>query len=226
MPPCLYRSGPVYAGHGWPVTSQYAVVFYIKWERRSRVQPSCWCHLTSGLPGWVPKSRACSHAHTYASGQWNQAQCLLHSTRHLLGLWYRYYRGWSGWAVGQSKYSRVFFGKLEEGHISAFVLSSYKTLMFVFFSPTQDIPTVDGPIPLPTSIAVSSSIQSSLLMPSHMGHPFLSMAPHCTVNLPAPYHKPISSYSLGLDTFSSPLDSLDSLSISESPTGALLIMAS
>ncbi len=94
------------------------------------------------------------------------------------------------------------------------------------FSPTQDIPTVDGPIPLPTSIAVSSSIQSSLLMPSHMGHPFLSMAPHCTINLPAPYHKPISSYSLGLDTFSSPLDSLDSLSISESSTGALLIMAS
>uniref|UniRef100_A0A672MM59 Zinc finger CCCH domain-containing protein 7A-like n=1 Tax=Sinocyclocheilus grahami TaxID=75366 RepID=A0A672MM59_SINGR len=81
-----------------------------------------------------------------------------------------------------------------------------------------DIPTVDGPIPLPTSIAVSSSIQSSLLMPSHLGHPFLSMAPQCTVNLPALYHKPISLYSLGLDTFSSPLDSLDSLSISESPT--------
>uniref|UniRef100_A0A673K9C1 C3H1-type domain-containing protein n=1 Tax=Sinocyclocheilus rhinocerous TaxID=307959 RepID=A0A673K9C1_9TELE len=83
-----------------------------------------------------------------------------------------------------------------------------------------DIPTVEGPIPLPTSIAVSSSIQSSLLMPSHLSHPFLSMAPHCTVNLPVLYHKPISSYSLGLDTFSSPLDSLDSLSISESPTGA------
>uniref|UniRef100_A0A8C1RCL4 Zinc finger CCCH-type containing 7A n=1 Tax=Cyprinus carpio TaxID=7962 RepID=A0A8C1RCL4_CYPCA len=46
--------------------------------------------------------------------------------------------------------------------------------LFIFF-PTQDIPTVDGPIPLPTSIAVSSSIQSSLLMPSHLGHPFLSM---------------------------------------------------
>uniref|UniRef100_A0A672K0V5 Uncharacterized protein n=1 Tax=Sinocyclocheilus grahami TaxID=75366 RepID=A0A672K0V5_SINGR len=82
-----------------------------------------------------------------------------------------------------------------------------------------NIPTVEGPIPLPTSIAVSSSIQSSLLMPSHLSHPFLSMAPHCTVNLPVLYHKPISSYSLGLDTFSSPLDSLDSLSISESPTG-------
>uniref|UniRef100_A0A9J8AXM5 Zinc finger CCCH-type containing 7A n=1 Tax=Cyprinus carpio carpio TaxID=630221 RepID=A0A9J8AXM5_CYPCA len=79
----------------------------------------------------------------------------------------------------------------------------------------DDIPTVEGPIPLPTSIAVSSSIQSSLLMPSHLGHPFLSISPQCTVSLPALYHKPISSYSLGLDTFSSPLDSLDSLSISD-----------
>uniref|UniRef100_A0A671SK61 Zinc finger CCCH domain-containing protein 7A-like n=1 Tax=Sinocyclocheilus anshuiensis TaxID=1608454 RepID=A0A671SK61_9TELE len=87
-----------------------------------------------------------------------------------------------------------------------------------------DIPTVDGPIPLPTSIAVSSSIQSSLLMPSHLGHPFLSMAPQCTVNLPTLYHKPISLYSLGLDTFSSPLDSLDSLSISESPTGEFYLL--
>lgn len=93
------------------------------------------------------------------------------------------------------------------------------------FFPTQDIPTVDGPIPLPTSIAVSSSIQSSLLMPSHLSHPFMSMAPQCTVNLPELYHKPISSFALGLDTFSSPLDSLDSLSISDSPTGMLLIMA-
>lgn len=92
--------------------------------------------------------------------------------------------------------------------------------LFLF---TQDIPTVEGPIPLPTSIAVSSSIQSSLLMSSHLGHPFLSISPQCTVSLPALYHKPISSYSLGLDTFSSPLDSLDSLSISESTTGALLI---
>ncbi|XP_067238573.1 zinc finger CCCH domain-containing protein 7A isoform X3 [Chanodichthys erythropterus] len=81
-----------------------------------------------------------------------------------------------------------------------------------------DIPTVDGPIPLPTSIAVSSSIQSPLLMPSHLSHPFFSMAPQCTINLPAPYHKPISSYPLGLDTFSSALDSLDSLSISDSQT--------
>ncbi|KAI7803819.1 zinc finger CCCH domain-containing protein 7A [Triplophysa rosa] len=79
--------------------------------------------------------------------------------------------------------------------------------------PSLDIPTVDGPIPLPTSIAVSSSLQNPLLMPSHLSNPFM------TVNLPAPYHKTISSYSFGLDTFSSPLDSLDNLSISESQTG-------
>ncbi|XP_056608502.1 zinc finger CCCH domain-containing protein 7A isoform X2 [Triplophysa dalaica] len=79
--------------------------------------------------------------------------------------------------------------------------------------PSLDIPTAEGPIPLPTSIAVSSSMQSTLHMPSHLSHPFM------TVNLPAPYHKPISSYSFGLDTFSSPLDSLDNLSISESQTG-------
>uniref|UniRef100_A0A8C1J060 Zinc finger CCCH-type containing 7A n=1 Tax=Cyprinus carpio TaxID=7962 RepID=A0A8C1J060_CYPCA len=86
-------------------------------------------------------------------------------------------------------------------------------------SPPESSLVMEGPIPLPTSIAVSSSIQSSLLMPSHLGHPFLSISPQCTVSLPALYHKPISSYSLGLDTFSSPLDSLDSLSISESTTG-------
>lgn len=86
--------------------------------------------------------------------------------------------------------------------------------------PSLDIPTVDGPIPLPTSIAVSSSMQNPLLMPSHLSHPFMNVVPQCTVNLPAPYHKPISSYSsFGLDTFSSPLDSLDNLSISESQTG-------
>lgn len=87
----------------------------------------------------------------------------------------------------------------------------------------KDIPTVDGPIPLPTSIAVSSSLQNPLLMPSHLTHPFMSVVPQCTVNLPAPYHKPISSYSFGLDTFSSALDSLDSLSISESQTGMLTL---
>lgn len=95
-------------------------------------------------------------------------------------------------------------------------------MLMILFLPTQDIPTVDGPIPLPTSIAVSSSIPSPLLMPSHLNHPFFGMASQCTINLPAPYHKPISSYPLGLDTFSSALDSLDSLSISDSQTGVLL----
>lgn len=82
-----------------------------------------------------------------------------------------------------------------------------------------DIPTVDGPIPLPTSIAASSSLQSPLLMPSHSSHSFMNMVQQYTVNLPAPYNKPqpISTYSLGLDTFSA-LDSLDSLSISDPQT--------
>ncbi|TRZ04278.1 hypothetical protein DNTS_003229 [Danionella cerebrum] len=79
-----------------------------------------------------------------------------------------------------------------------------------------DIPTVDGPIPLPTSIAASSSIPSPLLMPSHFNNPFLSMDSLCTINLPEPYHKSSAPYSLGLDTFSSALDSLDSLSLSDS----------
>lgn len=85
--------------------------------------------------------------------------------------------------------------------------------------PSIGIPTVKGSIPLPTSVPSANSIPSPFLMPSHI-NPFLHMGPQCTVNLPPPYHKAGSSgYSLGLDTFESPLDSLDSLSISESPTG-------
>ncbi|XP_055046222.1 zinc finger CCCH domain-containing protein 7A [Misgurnus anguillicaudatus] len=78
-----------------------------------------------------------------------------------------------------------------------------------------EIPTVDGPIPLPTSIAGSSSLQSPLLMPSHSSHSFMNVVQQYTVDLPAPYNKPqpISTYSLGLDTFSA-LDELDNLSIS------------
>uniref|UniRef100_A0A674AG36 Zinc finger CCCH-type containing 7A n=1 Tax=Salmo trutta TaxID=8032 RepID=A0A674AG36_SALTR len=82
------------------------------------------------------------------------------------------------------------------------------------------IPTMKGPIPFPTS-APSNSMSSPFLMPSHM-NPFMHVASQCTVTLPAPYHKPqASGYSLGLDTFgvSSPLDSLDSLSMSEPQTG-------
>ncbi|XP_067088715.1 zinc finger CCCH domain-containing protein 7A [Osmerus mordax] len=81
------------------------------------------------------------------------------------------------------------------------------------------IPTVKGPIPLPTSVASVHSMPSPFLMPSHIS-PFLHMGPQCTINLPLPYHKAGSSgYSLGLDSFASPLDSLDSLSISEPQTG-------
>ncbi|CAB1341767.1 unnamed protein product [Coregonus sp. 'balchen'] len=82
------------------------------------------------------------------------------------------------------------------------------------------IPTMKGPIPFPTS-APSNSMSSPFLMPSHM-NPFMHVASQCTVTLPPPYHKPqASGYSLGLDTFrvSSPLDSLDSLSMSEPQTG-------
>uniref|UniRef100_A0A8B9KIP4 Zinc finger CCCH-type containing 7A n=1 Tax=Astyanax mexicanus TaxID=7994 RepID=A0A8B9KIP4_ASTMX len=68
-------------------------------------------------------------------------------------------------------------------------------------------------------IASVSSMSASLHLPPLLSHPML-VATQCTVNLPAPYNKPVSSsYSLGLDTFASPLDSLDSLSISEPQSG-------
>ncbi|XP_071373965.1 zinc finger CCCH domain-containing protein 7A isoform X1 [Centroberyx affinis] len=79
------------------------------------------------------------------------------------------------------------------------------------------IPTVKGPLPLPTSIASGSSMPSPFLMPSHI-NPFLHGAQQCTVNLPPLYHKSGSSVYFGmetLDSLPSPLDSLDSLSISE-----------
>ncbi|XP_028841973.1 zinc finger CCCH domain-containing protein 7A-like isoform X1 [Denticeps clupeoides] len=75
------------------------------------------------------------------------------------------------------------------------------------------IPIAEGPIPLPTSMS-ATVLSAPLLMPSHISHPFMNVLPPCTVNLPAPYHK-TSSYSIGLDTFPSPLDSLDSLSLSD-----------
>lgn len=80
------------------------------------------------------------------------------------------------------------------------------------------IPTVKGPIPLPTSAASTNSLPGPFHMPSHIS-PFMHMA-QCTINLPPPYHKAgAGAYSLGLDSFTSPLDSLDSLSLSESQTG-------
>ncbi|XP_072532498.1 zinc finger CCCH domain-containing protein 7A isoform X2 [Salminus brasiliensis] len=85
--------------------------------------------------------------------------------------------------------------------------------------PSVVIPTVKGPLPLPTSIASVSSMSAPLHLPPHMNHPML-VPTQCTVNLPALYNKPVSpSYSLGLDTFTSPLDSLDSLSISKAQPG-------
>uniref|UniRef100_A0A669CFS0 Zinc finger CCCH-type containing 7A n=1 Tax=Oreochromis niloticus TaxID=8128 RepID=A0A669CFS0_ORENI len=89
----------------------------------------------------------------------------------------------------------------------------------------QVIPTVKGPLPLPASIASGSSMSSAFLMPSHI-HPFLPSGPHqCTVTLPPLYHKSGSSAYFGMDTFDSispPLDSLDSLSISDYKPGMLL----
>lgn len=89
----------------------------------------------------------------------------------------------------------------------------------------QVIPTMKGPLPLPTSIASSSSMSSPFLMPSHI-NPFLhSSAQQCTVTLPPLYHKSGSSTYFGMDTFDAlppPLDSLDSLNINDYKTGMLL----
>ncbi|KAJ8253690.1 hypothetical protein COCON_G00203020 [Conger conger] len=85
--------------------------------------------------------------------------------------------------------------------------------------PPMVIPTMKGPVPLPTSLpsipSIPSSNSSVLHMPSlHGNHSFV---PVPAVNLPPLYHQ--TGYSpLGLDSYSSPLDSLDSLSISESQT--------
>ncbi|KAM3864469.1 zinc finger CCCH domain-containing protein 7A [Diretmus argenteus] len=88
------------------------------------------------------------------------------------------------------------------------------------------IPTVKGPLPLPTSIASENSMPSPFLMPSHSQHissinPFLHGTQQCTVNLPPLYHKSGSSTYFGmetLDSLPSTLDSLDSLSLTEYKT--------
>uniref|UniRef100_A0A8C2X1X4 Zinc finger CCCH-type containing 7A n=1 Tax=Cyclopterus lumpus TaxID=8103 RepID=A0A8C2X1X4_CYCLU len=84
------------------------------------------------------------------------------------------------------------------------------------------IPTMKGPLPLPTSIASGGSMSSPFLMPSHI-NPFLhSSAQQCTVTLPPLYHKSGSSTYFGMDTFDAlppPLDSLDSLNINDYKTG-------
>ncbi|XP_076000213.1 zinc finger CCCH domain-containing protein 7A isoform X3 [Genypterus blacodes] len=82
------------------------------------------------------------------------------------------------------------------------------------------IPTMKGPLPLPTSIASGNSMPSSFLMPSQMDR-FHHAAQQCTVTLPPLYHKSGSSAYFGIDTYDAltpPLDALDTLSISEYKT--------
>uniref|UniRef100_A0A7N6F857 C3H1-type domain-containing protein n=1 Tax=Anabas testudineus TaxID=64144 RepID=A0A7N6F857_ANATE len=85
------------------------------------------------------------------------------------------------------------------------------------------IPTVKGPLPLPTSIASGSPMSSPFLM-----SPFLhSGAQQYTVTLPPLYHKSGSSSYFGMDTFDTltpPLDSLDSLTITDFKSGVLLCL--
>uniref|UniRef100_A0A7N6F9M1 C3H1-type domain-containing protein n=1 Tax=Anabas testudineus TaxID=64144 RepID=A0A7N6F9M1_ANATE len=89
---------------------------------------------------------------------------------------------------------------------------------FFFFLSFQVIPTVKGPLPLPTSIASGSPMSSPFLM-----SPFLhSGAQQYTVTLPPLYHKSGSSSYFGMDTFDTltpPLDSLDSLTITDFKSG-------
>ncbi|TDH03119.1 hypothetical protein EPR50_G00159590 [Perca flavescens] len=83
------------------------------------------------------------------------------------------------------------------------------------------IPTMKGPLPLPTSIASGSSMSSSFLMPSHINSFLHSSTQQCTVTLPPLYHKSGSSTYFGIDTFDTlpqPLDSLDSLTMNDYKT--------
>uniref|UniRef100_A0A8C9ZHJ0 Zinc finger CCCH-type containing 7A n=1 Tax=Sander lucioperca TaxID=283035 RepID=A0A8C9ZHJ0_SANLU len=77
-------------------------------------------------------------------------------------------------------------------------LSSSVTLVCLFL---QVIPTMKGPLPLPTSIASGSSMSSSFLMPSHINSFLHSSTQQCTVTLPPLYHKSGSSTYFGIDTF-------------------------
>ncbi|KAK2836639.1 hypothetical protein Q7C36_014508 [Tachysurus vachellii] len=77
--------------------------------------------------------------------------------------------------------------------------------------PPMVIPTVTGPLPLTSSMVTPSSVAATL-----GSNPYMLITPQCTVTLPAPYHKPNASYPFNLNTFPSQLDSLDSLSISDS----------
>uniref|UniRef100_A0A3B5MEY8 Zinc finger CCCH-type containing 7A n=1 Tax=Xiphophorus couchianus TaxID=32473 RepID=A0A3B5MEY8_9TELE len=90
--------------------------------------------------------------------------------------------------------------------------------------PDMGIPTVKGPLPLPTSISSGSSLSNPFLMPSNISPYLHTGSQQCTVTLPPLYNKSGSSTLFGMDTFHSlpsPLDSLDSLSISDYKTGML-----
>ncbi|PWA17856.1 hypothetical protein CCH79_00008215 [Gambusia affinis] len=87
--------------------------------------------------------------------------------------------------------------------------------------PDMGIPTVKGPLPLPTSISSGSSLSNPFLMPSNISPYLHTSSQQCTVTLPPLYNKSGSSTLFGMDTFHSlpsPLDSLDSLSISDYKT--------
>uniref|UniRef100_A0A3P9NR89 Zinc finger CCCH-type containing 7A n=1 Tax=Poecilia reticulata TaxID=8081 RepID=A0A3P9NR89_POERE len=87
--------------------------------------------------------------------------------------------------------------------------------------PDMGIPTVKGPLPLPTSISSGSSLSNPFLMPSDISPYLHNSSQQCTVTLPPLYNKSGSSALFGMDTFHSlpsPLDSLDSLSISDYKT--------
>lgn len=88
----------------------------------------------------------------------------------------------------------------------------------------QGIPTVKGPLPLPTSIASGGSMPSSFRMPSSIS-PFVhSGLQQCTVTLPPLYHKSGSISYFGMDKFDTlpqRLDTLDSLSMTDFDRGSL-----
>ncbi|XP_019721974.1 zinc finger CCCH domain-containing protein 7A isoform X2 [Hippocampus comes] len=82
------------------------------------------------------------------------------------------------------------------------------------------ISTMKSPLPLPPSMPSVNSMSSPFLLPPHI-NPFLRGTQQCTVNLPPLYHQLGSSAYFGMDTFetlSQPLDTLDSLSLSDPQT--------
>lgn len=77
-----------------------------------------------------------------------------------------------------------------------------------------------GPLPLPTSITSGGSMPSSFLMPSHSSFSYSGSAQPCTVTLPPLYHKSGSIGYFVMDTLPQPLDSLDSLAVTDFERGS------